>query len=198
MAKILVVDDEPAICWGLSKLGEQLGHEVASASSVEAALDVIEHEAFALIFLDVRLPGMDGLTAIGPIREKLPEARIVIITAYGDLKTAVTAVREGAFEYLVKPFDLVKAEHVMNRALNAVVETRAGRWFLRKRRGTPRGEFAIDAGRVSPHRPRCITRFRSVVARREWHGKRTGCSCDSPVQSAQPTSFRRGQCCVAE
>lgn len=125
MAKILVVDDEPAICWGVTKLGEQLGHEVSSASSAESAAETIEGEQFDLVFLDVRLPGMDGLTAMQHFRQHLHETPIVIITAYGDLKTAVSAVREGAFEYLVKPFDLAKAEHVIQRALDASSEPRA-------------------------------------------------------------------------
>ena len=66
--------------------------------------------------LDVRLPGMDGLTAIEHFRRIVPQAPLVIMTAYGDLATAVAAVRNGAFEYLVKPFDLAVAQRVIERA----------------------------------------------------------------------------------
>ena len=64
MSKLLVVDDEESICWGLSRLGESLGHEVVAASSAEQAFDEVERQAPDVIVLDVRLPGMDGLAAI--------------------------------------------------------------------------------------------------------------------------------------
>ena len=78
--------------------------------------------------LDVRLPGMDGLTAIEHFRQRVGHVPIVVITAYGDLGTAVEAVRNGAFEYIVKPFDLQQMERVIVRALESIQETgNAGR-----------------------------------------------------------------------
>src|SRR5580704_16908887 len=115
--RLLIVDDEPTICWGLSRLGQQLGHTVAIASSAEQGLEAAQREPPDLVILDVRLPGMDGLTAIDHFRSRIGTAPIVIITAYGDLATAVETVRRGAFEYLVKPFDLELAQHVIERAL---------------------------------------------------------------------------------
>jgi two-component system nitrogen regulation response regulator GlnG len=117
VAKLLVVDDEPSICWGLKRLGESLGHEVVTASSAEQALELVAAHRPEVIVLDVRLPGMDGLTAIARFRETLGAVPIIVITAYGDLPTAVTAVREGAFEYLVKPFDLEQMQRAWARAL---------------------------------------------------------------------------------
>jgi len=116
VSKLLVVDDEESICWGLSKLGKSIGHEVATASSAEQALDAVEDVQPDVIVLDVRLPGMDGLTAIGQFRERVGQIPIIVITAYGDLKTAVKAVRNGAFDYLVKPFDLEKVQRALMRA----------------------------------------------------------------------------------
>ena len=106
MSKLLVVDDEQSICWGLRRLGESVGHAVVTASSAEQALALAERERPDVIVLDVRLPGMDGLTALGRLREKLGPTPVIVITAYGDLQTAVEAVRRGAFEYLCKPFAL--------------------------------------------------------------------------------------------
>jgi DNA-binding NtrC family response regulator len=117
MPKWLVVDDEPSICWALTQLGESAGHEVTSMPSAEAALQWVQQQSPDLIVLDVRLPGMDGLTAIGRFRQFCANAPIIIITAYGDLDTAVEAVRQGAFEYVVKPFDLDSVERVLTRAL---------------------------------------------------------------------------------
>ena len=67
--------------------------------------------------LDVRLPGSDGLSAMAKFRAKCPLAPLLLMTAYGDLQTAVAAVRNGAFEYLVKPFDLAKVQRALERAL---------------------------------------------------------------------------------
>ncbi len=117
MSKLLVVDDEESICWGLRRLGEQSGLEVATASSAERALEALDDVNPDVIILDVRLPGIDGLSAIEQIRERIGQVPIIIITAHGDLHTAVDAVRNGAFEYIVKPFDLEKVQGVLARAL---------------------------------------------------------------------------------
>jgi two-component system nitrogen regulation response regulator GlnG len=117
VSKLLVVDDEESICWGLKRLGQSMGHEVFTASSAEIALEIAQRELPDLIVLDVRLPGIDGLAAIRQFRQCAGPVPIVVITAYGDLKTAVEAVRQGAFEYILKPFDLEKIERVLTRAL---------------------------------------------------------------------------------
>ncbi len=117
MARLLVVDDEPSITWGLKRLGESLGHEVVGVSSAEQALEVARRTPFDAVVLDVRLPGRDGLSAMADLRACVGDAPIIVITAYGDLQTAVEAVRRGAFEYLVKPFDLDRAQQVIERAL---------------------------------------------------------------------------------
>jgi two-component system nitrogen regulation response regulator GlnG len=123
VSKLLVVDDEESICWGLSRLGESAGHEVVTASSAERALEALEDLRPDVIVLDVRLPGMDGLTAIEHFRRAVGEVPIIVVTAYGDLKTAVEAVRHGAFEYIVKPFDLEKVQRALTRALASTAAT---------------------------------------------------------------------------
>ena len=64
MSRLLVVDDEPSICWALGRLGQSLGHEVVTASSAEQALELAARQPPDAVVLDVRLPGMDGLTAM--------------------------------------------------------------------------------------------------------------------------------------
>jgi two-component system nitrogen regulation response regulator GlnG len=117
MAGILIVDDEPAICWGLAELARQLQHEPQTAASAEQAFTIAKKSNAAVILLDVRLPGMDGLAAMSQLRQLLPAAKIIVMTAHGDLSTAVEAVRQGAFEYVTKPFDTRQIERLIERAL---------------------------------------------------------------------------------
>jgi two-component system, NtrC family, nitrogen regulation response regulator GlnG len=117
MPKILVVDDEPTICWGIEKLGRSLGHQVFMASSAEQGLRLAAECQPELLILDVRLPGMDGLSAMSEFRRLLDVSPIVVITAFGDLDTAIRAVHNGAFEYVLKPFDLDDIRGTIRRAL---------------------------------------------------------------------------------
>jgi two-component system nitrogen regulation response regulator GlnG len=117
MSRILVVDDEPAIGWSLrERLGDE-GHAVEVAASVEAAVDTCGRFTPDALLLDVRLPGRDGLSALPDLQALAPAARIVVMTAFGDLDTAVRAMNAGAFDYLVKPFDLESVSRVITRAL---------------------------------------------------------------------------------
>ena len=117
MSRILVVDDEPAIGWSLREVLSDQGHEVAVAASAEEALEACERFAAEAILLDVRLPGRDGIAAIPDLRSRAPAAPVVVMTAFGDLDTAVRAVQAGAFDYLVKPFALDRVTDVVTRAV---------------------------------------------------------------------------------
>jgi two-component system nitrogen regulation response regulator GlnG len=98
-------------------LGESLGHDVVAASSAEHALVQAQAARPDVVILDVRLPGMDGLTAIERFQQCCEAVPIIVITAYGDLQTAVEAVRRGAFDYIAKPFDAAKVKGALVRAL---------------------------------------------------------------------------------
>ena len=117
MSHILVVDDEESICWALGRLAREEGHQVQVASSAEDAFELARQGHFDLVLLDVRLPGVDGLSAMARLQELAPGAPIVVMTAFGSLGTAVEAIRNGAFDYLTKPFDLERAAEVIGRAL---------------------------------------------------------------------------------
>jgi len=118
MSHLLIVDDEESICWGLAQLAGQLGHTTATAASAEQGLDLARRKAPDAVVLDVRLPGMDGLAAMRRFYEELGSVPIIVMTAYGDLETAVTAVRNGAVDYLTKPFDLGTVRRSIERALH--------------------------------------------------------------------------------
>ena len=119
MAKLLVIDDEESICWGLEKLGKSLGHNVVICSTAEDGLAAAKTECPNAIVLDVRLPGMDGLTAMSQFQSVCDETPIVVMTAYGELDSAVAAIKNGAFEYLPKPFDLDRVKNVIERAIES-------------------------------------------------------------------------------
>ncbi len=117
MSHILVVDDEEAVCWSLRRALEHEGHRVTVAAAAEEAFEHAARQRPDAVILDVRLPGIDGLTALGRLRQLTGDAPAIVITAFGNLNTAVRAVEAGAFEYLVKPFDLSQALDAVMRAL---------------------------------------------------------------------------------
>ncbi|QDV78663.1 sigma-54-dependent transcriptional regulator [Botrimarina mediterranea] len=117
MSKVLIVDDEESICWGVARVCEKLGHPTRSASSAEAGLREAASWRPDLIVLDVRLPGVDGITAIESFRALLGPVPIVIVTAFGDMATAVRAVQSDAFDYLLKPFGVQDIQAIIERAL---------------------------------------------------------------------------------
>jgi two-component system nitrogen regulation response regulator GlnG len=117
MSYVLIIDDEEAVCWTLRQALEKAGHEAKTAASAEQGLLLVKERKPDAVILDVRLPGMDGLTALRKMRPLLGNAPVIVITAFGDLNTAVKAVEGGAFDYLVKPFDLNQALEAVSRAL---------------------------------------------------------------------------------
>ena len=117
MSHVLIVDDEESICWGLERLLTETGHEVSVAASAEEGLATVDRRPPDLVVLDVRLPGMDGLSAMQHFAAQAGDVPIVVITAFGNLDVAVRAMQQGAFDYLPKPFDLEQAAAVIDRAL---------------------------------------------------------------------------------
>ncbi len=107
-ATILIVDDEEGIRLSLRGILEDEGHAVAEAASAEDALAWLESSRPDLIFLDVWLPGMDGLVALGRIRALTPETPVVMISGHGTIETAVAALRGGAYDFIEKPLSLDK------------------------------------------------------------------------------------------
>jgi len=117
MAKVLVVDDEESIIWIFRKLIESLGHACLAAPTAEKGIEIARAEQPELIFMDVKLPGMDGLTALEEVRRVAPRSKYVVITAHGSLDTAVRAMKLGAVEHLSKPVELEEARALIQGAL---------------------------------------------------------------------------------
>ena len=103
--RILIVDDDPRQAENLALLVKSLGHDASFRTEPESGLDAFLEGAFDLTLLDMKMPGMDGLTLLKKAIEQRPEARIVILTAFGTIDTAVEAMKRGAFDFLVKPVE---------------------------------------------------------------------------------------------
>jgi DNA-binding NtrC family response regulator len=106
---ILVVDDDPYIQEALGDRLESLGYRVARASDGKQALELIDHQDPQMVFLDIEMPGMKGLDVLREIRAREKDFPVVMITAYGSVDLAVEAMKEGAYDFIPKPF---KANHI--------------------------------------------------------------------------------------
>jgi len=108
--QVLVVDDEEAVRVSLAAWLERGGYGVSTASGGAEALSALKRERFDLVLLDIKMPGMDGHELLRRIKSEDPGLPVVLITAYGSIESAVTAMKQGASDYLLKPFD---PEHLM-------------------------------------------------------------------------------------
>ena len=117
--RILIADDEDSLRWVLEKGFRGAGYQVTAVKDGTAALREVEGGPFDLILLDIRMPGIDGLSLLKQVRAGRPDAQVVIMTAHGTMETAVAAMQDGAYDYLAKPFDLDEALLLTERALTA-------------------------------------------------------------------------------
>lgn len=114
--RILVVDDEPAQLELVGGFLKKQGFEVVAAESGEAALEKCRQDSFDLVLTDQRMPKLSGLDFLKAIRTHNPEAAVIMMTAYGSIQDAVTAIKEGAADYLTKPLNLEELLHRINKA----------------------------------------------------------------------------------
>ncbi|MDE3165350.1 MAG: response regulator, partial [Acidobacteriota bacterium] len=103
---ILLVDDDPAFRHVMAGELRRLGHEVQTAESAEEAIRKVEQAEPAVVLLDLRLPGMDGLTALKSLRARHAAAEVIMLTGNGTIDTAIESIRVGAFDYVIKPCPL--------------------------------------------------------------------------------------------
>ncbi len=113
--RILVVDDDPDIRQVLQDRLESYGYLVETAADGRAALKKLEHLTPSGIFLDIRMPGMDGLEVLAQIRSRHPSIPVVIVTAASARENVISAISAGAQAYLLKPFDTPEIKHVAER-----------------------------------------------------------------------------------
>jgi two-component system, NtrC family, response regulator len=119
MADILVVDDEESIAAAFQQFLSDEGHDYRIASSADEGVRLIGERQPNIVFMDVRMPGRDGVQTLHEVRTRFPEAYVVMMTAYGTSQTSIDAIRAGAFDYLTKPLDLDQIRAVIAKALAA-------------------------------------------------------------------------------
>jgi DNA-binding NtrC family response regulator len=162
-ARVLIIDDEPIIREVLSDVLSRQGHALTFAPDAETGLQALEEREFDLVVLDLMLPGMGGLQALAEIRRRDADQVVIMLTAYGSVETAVQAIRQGAHDYLTKPFkneDVLRAVRnglrqrrlmVENRTLRRALEGKSGSWGLVGRSRAMRGLYDLIE-QVAPSR----------------------------------------------
>ncbi len=114
---ILIVDDEASVRDSLYNWFLEDGFEVSCAEDASKALKMLDHEQFDIILADIKMPGMDGLELLRRIKQIKPDAVVIVITAFATVDTAVQALKDGAFDYVTKPFDPDDLSHLIRNAL---------------------------------------------------------------------------------
>ena len=117
MERVLIVDDEEQMRELLAKVLEKNGYQVTTAGDGGQALTLLEKEPMDLVVTDVRMPGLDGMEALKAIKELNPEIVVIIMTAFGSIDQAVQAVKEGAYDYINKPFKIDEMLLTIKKAL---------------------------------------------------------------------------------
>ncbi len=140
MLDILLVDDEPLIRLSLGDAISDAGYRVTLAADGAEAASLVERRTFDVVISDIRLPKLSGLDLFGRVRSTSPGTDVILITAYGDVSDAVQALKEGAYDYLTKPFET----EAITLRLARIAETRSLRQELEKARSAMRENSAKD------------------------------------------------------
>ena len=112
---VLIVDDERSIREACREIAQSLGFSAHIADSAEQAFRALELQAFDVVLLDLRLPGSGGLDALRRIRERRPDTLVVVVTGYGTVQSAVQAMKNGAYDYVTKPFSVDELKLLLDR-----------------------------------------------------------------------------------
>jgi DNA-binding NtrC family response regulator len=156
MRHVLVVDDDAKIRESLSEALSDSVTDVRTAEDADRALSIIDERLPDVVISDVRMPGLDGLALLKLLRERAPSVDVILMTAYDDMPTVVTAMREGAIDFLVKPLDL----HDLRRVIGKVFEDRRTR--ERARRAVEEEASAYRLDELVGHDPHMIEIYKLV------------------------------------
>lgn len=114
---VLIADDEPKMRRVLEMMLQKMGHHVLSAANGREALELFTTAPVDVVVADMRMPELDGLQLLTALRAQGSDVPVIVITAHGTIETAVSAMKEGAFDYVLRPFDIDVLELIVNRAL---------------------------------------------------------------------------------
>lgn len=127
MAKILVIDDDVTFCLMLKKLLENNGYQVTTVFSPVEARRIIETRRFDVVFTDLRMPDISGMELIRLIKERTPKTRIIMMTGYADISTAIESIKKGAYNYIPKPLNRDEVLNIVREALEPIQEAADGK-----------------------------------------------------------------------
>jgi two-component system, OmpR family, response regulator len=102
-ARILLVDDEVAFANNIAKLISKRGYEVVTVYNGESAIKAVEENEFDVIVLDLKMPGIDGLTTLKAIKKSQPKVEVIILTGHGSMDSGIDGIQLGAFDFIMKP-----------------------------------------------------------------------------------------------
>lgn len=119
--RLLIVEDEDTLCESLQRVFTRAGYDVDRADSAEAAFRLLEHNSYDLIITDIILPGISGIELLTKYRKKNPAQKVMVMTAYASLSTAVEAIKAGACDFIIKPLMHDELKRAIRRALDAPV-----------------------------------------------------------------------------
>ncbi|MEX1300422.1 MAG: sigma-54 dependent transcriptional regulator [Desulfotignum sp.] len=119
MNTILVIDDDDQLRISFCKLLREENYSVLGAASGEAGVDIVRQQPLDLVILDMRLPGMDGMETFTQIKKVDPKLPVIIVTAYGTTETAIEATKMGAYDYVLKPFEIPEMLTLITQAIDA-------------------------------------------------------------------------------
>ena len=122
MSQVWVLDDDKSIRWVFEKALAKANITFECFSNTNEAINKFNHEKPQAIISDIRMPGESGIDFLTKVKNKFPEIPIIIMTAYSDLDTAVSAFQKGAFEYIAKPFDIAKVINIIEQALESITK----------------------------------------------------------------------------
>jgi two-component system response regulator FlrC len=120
--EVLVVDDEPQMLIAIHETLRRKGYSITTAGSAREALCRMREKYYHLVITDMRMPEMNGVDLLKKVKASVPRTPVVMLTAYGTIQSAVDAMKQGAFDYLLKPFSSESLENVVRRALDSTPE----------------------------------------------------------------------------
>jgi DNA-binding NtrC family response regulator len=149
--RLLIVDDEEDLRFTLVRRFGQLGAQVTGAETGEEALKKAKHARFDVALLDLHLPGMTGLELLARLKEDQPELEAIMLTAHSTVETAIQAMKQGAYDYLKKPFQMAELEiHVQKAHEKVLLARRQNQWVQQIRYESPR--YCLVGSSPSMHR----------------------------------------------
>lgn len=144
-AKILVVDDEPIVCLSLANWLQEENYLAKAVQDGPSAIEAIKEQNWDIVLLDLKMPGMDGLEVLRKIKEIAPQIVIIMMTAYASVPSSVQAMKEGAYDYIIKPLDVEELTLMLKKIVEhqqLVTEN-----FLLRKRLTDRYAFGDIIGK---------------------------------------------------